>query len=154
MSFIVTFIGTFGYSGFFPFAPATFASLIFVLLYAGIPGGEWLANPIVALITLLASVPISTRLEKQYGHDAGRIVIDEVVGLQVIFLWAQPTLAGVILAFFLFRLFDIVKPFPAGRSQKLPGGYGVVCDDFLAGLYTRLALILVAMLFPGIGEFR
>ena len=112
-----------------------------------------LASPVVALVTLVASVPVSTQLEKVYGRDAGCIVIDEVVGMQVILIWAHPTLLGVALAFFLFRLFDIIKPFPARRSQKLPRGYGVVCDDLLAGLYTRLALILIGLVWPGIGGF-
>ena len=153
MKFIVTFIGTFGYSGFFPFAPATFASLVFILIYAFVPGGEVIADPIVALATLLVSVPVATRLDRIYGHDARRIVIDEVVGMQVILIWAHPTAQGLILAFFLFRFFDIVKVFPAGRSQKLPRGYGVVCDDLIAGLYARICLIILANLFPGIGEF-
>jgi phosphatidylglycerophosphatase A len=153
MNFIVTLIGTFFYTGFFPFAPATFASLVFVLAYGLIPGGHALADPVVAVVTLVASIPISTRLERRFGHDAGRIVIDEVVGMQVIFVWANPTTLGIVLAFFLFRFFDIVKVFPAGRAQKLPRGYGVVCDDFIAGLWARLVLIVLAALFPGIGEF-
>lgn len=153
VNFIWKLIGTFGFTGFFPIAPATFASFIFVLVYALVPGGEVLANPFVALVTLVASVPVSTQLEKAYGRDAKCIVIDEVVGMQVILVWAHPTLLGIVLAFFLFRLFDIIKPFPAGRSQKLPRGYGVVCDDLLAGLYARLGLILIWLIWPGIGGF-
>jgi len=153
MKFIITLIGTFGFTGFFPIAPATFACFVFVLIYYLVPGGEWLVNPIVALVTLVVSVPISTQLERRFGHDAGRIVIDEVVGMQVILVAASPTVAGIILAFFLFRFFDISKIFPAGRSQKLPRGYGVVADDFIAGIYSRIVLVIVAMIFPGIGEF-
>jgi len=153
VKFISKLIGTFGFSGFFPIAPATFASFIFVVLYAGVPGGKVLANPIVVLVTLVLSVPLSTHLEKNYGHDAHCIVIDEVVGMQVIFLWATPSVIGVILAFFLFRFFDIVKVPPAQQSQRLPRGYGIVCDDIIAGLYTRLALIIVALPFPAVGQF-
>ncbi|MFQ5511258.1 MAG: phosphatidylglycerophosphatase A [Candidatus Krumholzibacteriia bacterium] len=153
MRFVLTLIGTFAYSGFFPVAPATFASLVFLLVYGLVPGGEMLANPVVALVTLAVSIPIATRLEKLYGHDAGRIVIDEVVGLQVVLVAAQPSASGLVLVFFLFRMFDIVKPYPVGRSQKLPAGLGVVADDFLAGLYTRLVLVLVTFLYPGAGSF-
>ncbi len=153
MNFVLKLIGTFAFTGFFPIAPATFASLVFLLLYGLVPGGEVLAHPLVALVTLVLSIPVSTRLEKIYGHDAGRIVIDEIVGLQVILVAAEPTTTGVVLFFFLFRLFDIVKPYPAGRAQKLPTGLGVVTDDFIAGLYTRLVLIVVTFFYPGMGSF-
>ena len=153
MNFVLKLIGTFAFTGFFPIAPATFASLVFLLLYGLVPGGEVLAHPLVALVTLVLSIPVSTRLEKIYGHDAGRIVIDEIVGLQVILVAAEPTTAGLVLVFFLFRLFDIVKPYPAGRAQKLPTGLGVVTDDFIAGLYTRLVLIVVTFFYPGMGSF-
>jgi phosphatidylglycerophosphatase A len=153
MKFIVTLIGTFGFTGFFPFAPATFASFVFVLIYAYVPGGRLLAHPIAVLVTLLISVPVSTSLERRYGHDASRIVIDEVVGMQVILMLANPSMWGIVLAFFLFRFFDIVKVFPADRSQRLPRGYGIVCDDFIAGIYSRVVLIILAAFFSGIGEF-
>lgn len=144
-------IGTFFYAGFFPVAPATFATLLFVAAYSWIPGGELLAHPAVLLATLVISVPVATRVERQYGHDAGCIVIDEIVGIQIALTLAAPTAAGVWAAFFLFRLYDIVKPFPAGRSQNLPRGYGVVADDVIAGIYTRLTLIFLAWIFPGLG---
>lgn len=153
MQFLITLIGTFVYTGFFPIAPATFASFVFALLYWLVPGGEYLAHPVVVLITLIVSVPVSTQLERRYGHDAGRIVIDEVVGMQMILVFAEPTRAGVILAFFLFRFFDIVKVYPADRAQSLPRGYGVVCDDVIAGIYSRISLILLGLLVPAIGRF-
>jgi len=113
-----------------------------------------LVPPLVAVVvTLVLSVPVSTSLERRYGHDAKRIVIDEVVGMQVILLLADPSLWGIGLTFFLFRFFDIVKVFPAGRSQNLPRGYGVVCDDVIAGIYARIVLVVLAAFFPGIGAF-
>lgn len=145
-------IGTFFCTGFFPFAPATFATLVFVLAYAWIPGGEVLAHPLVLLAVLLVSVPVATRVEKQYGTDAGCIVIDEIVGIQIALTLAQPTALGLVAAFLLFRFYDIVKPFPAGRSQRLPRGYGVVADDVIAGVYARVTLIVLSLLVPGIGR--
>ena len=153
MNAIITFIGSFGYSGFFPIAPATFACFIYCLIYAFVPGGEWLAHPLVALATLIVSVPVATHMEKQYGHDAGKIVIDEIVGMQVILVFAQPTLQGVVIAFFVFRLFDIVKPPPVNRSQDLPKGWGIVIDDFLAGIYSRIAMVLIAWVYSAAGSF-
>lgn len=154
MNFIVKLIGSFGFTGYFPVAPATFASLIFVLIYGLVPGGEILAHPIVCLVTLIVSIPVSTRMESFYGNDPGCVVIDEVVGMQVVLIGAQSVgVWGLFAAFMIFRFFDIVKPFPVNRSQKLPGGYGVVVDDFLAGVYTRVAMIILALLLPGLGYF-
>lgn len=153
MKFISNFIGTFGYTGLFPFAPATFATLVFVLIYMYVPGGNILVHPVVLLATLLISVPVSTQVEKAHGHDAGRIVIDEIVGIQLALTLAAPTLLGVASAFVLFRFFDIVKPFPAGRAQHLPRGYGVVADDVIAGIYARVTLVILAWIFPGFGRF-
>jgi phosphatidylglycerophosphatase A len=152
MRFIITFLGSFFYTGFFPFAPATFASLVFCAIYL-IPGCDVIAAPVVLAVTLVVSIPIATRMEKTYGKDSGRIVIDEVVGMQVVFVGAAPSLGGVALGFLLFRVFDIIKPFPVRRSQDLPGGYGVVCDDVLAAIYVRIAMIILSAAAPWLGEF-
>ncbi len=152
MNFFLVFFGSFGFTGFFPFAPASFASLIFAVIYL-LPGGAVIAHPIVLAATLFLSIPVATRMEKRFGNDASCIVIDEVVGMQVIFTFARPGFVGVLLAFFLFRIFDVVKPFHIRISQNLPGGYGVVCDDLLAGLYVRLAMVILAYFFPVFGRF-
>ena len=74
------------------------------------------------------------------GKDPGAIVIDEVAGMILAVLVVPPTLAVVAVAFLLFRVFDVTKPFPANVSQRLRGGPGVMMDDLIAGLY---ALVLV-----------
>jgi phosphatidylglycerophosphatase A len=154
VDFVARLIGTFGFTGFFPFAPATFASLVFAAIYAWIPGGEWLAHPLVCALTLVASVPVSTHLEKKYGKDPGCVVIDEVVGMQAVLVWASDvSMGGIFLVFVFFRVFDIVKPFPAHRSQRLQGGWGIVVDDAIAGVYTRAAMILCALVWPSLGAF-
>ncbi|MEJ2720351.1 MAG: phosphatidylglycerophosphatase A [bacterium] len=153
MRALTTIIGTFFYTGFLPVAPATFACLVFVLAYALIPGGRVLVHPLVVLATLVVSVPVSTWLEKSRGHDAGCIVIDEIVGMQLVLTLAAPTAPGIAAGFLLFRLFDIVKPYPINRSQQLPRGWGIVADDFLAGVYARIALIFIARFYSGLGTF-
>jgi len=154
VDFITKLIGTFGFTGFFPFAPATFASFVFAVIYQWVPGGHWLAHPVVVALTLVASVPVSTRLEKRYGHDPGCVVIDEVVGMQAALVFARGvSIWGILLVFVFFRIFDIAKPFPAHRSQKLPGGWGIVIDDVIAGVYTRIAVILCALVWPSLGAF-
>ena len=154
MNLLRKLIGTFAFTGFFPIAPATFASAVFCAIYWLVPGGHWLAHPIVCLATLIISIPVSTALEKEYGEDPSCVVIDEVVGLQVMLVWASAlTLPGIISAFLVFRFFDILKPFPINRSQKLPGGWGIVIDDFLAGIYSRVALIILSIWIPSLKGF-
>ena len=154
VNFIVKLVGTFGFTGFFPIAPATFASAVFMAIYYWVPGGEVLANPWVCLATLIVSIPVATRLENQYGEDPGCVVLDEVVGLQVILVFASDlSMVGAGVCFLVFRLFDIAKPFPVGRSQRLPGGWGIVIDDVLAGVYSRAAMVLLALAFPSLGSF-
>ena len=92
-------------------------------------------------------------MEDRYGHDAGCIVIDEVVGMQVILCGAHTSAAGAFLAFFVFRVFDVIKPFPSGRAQQLPGGWGVVGDDVMAAVYSRIVLVGVSLIYPNIGHF-
>jgi phosphatidylglycerophosphatase A len=150
---IVSLFATFFYTGFFPFAPATFASLVFVLVYALVPGGDWVATWTIFLPTLALSIPASTRMERTHGKDPHCVVIDEVVGMQVILLSATPSTAGLVAAFALFRIFDVWKPFPIDRLQSLPGGWGIVADDVLAGLYARVVLMLAGLATHALGRF-
>jgi phosphatidylglycerophosphatase A len=133
-----------------PLAPATAASLaVSVLLFAIgalAPSALALLPVAVALLILLPiAVWSSGEAEKELGHDAHPIVVDEVVGMLAAVVGigrlAQPNPALLLfLAFALFRFFDIVKPFPIGASQRLPGGWGIVVDDLLAGVATNLVL--------------
>jgi phosphatidylglycerophosphatase A len=102
----------------------------------------WLIS-IVALAFLAWYV--SDEAEKLFGQkDDRRIVIDEIAGLQWSLFLIAPTVLHTVLGFLLFRLFDIVKPFPARLFQdRLPGGLGVVADDLAAGVYTNVVLQLL-----------
>lgn len=144
--FIVTLFSTFFYTGLFFFAPATFASFVWLLVYLFVPGGAWLAHPVVVVCTLPVAIYLSHEAEKHFGHDAPRIVIDEVVGMQVTLCAVEPAMLFGAIGFVLFRFFDILKPFPAGRAQRLPGGVGVVTDDVIAGAYGRLLVAALAFL--------
>jgi phosphatidylglycerophosphatase A len=136
-----------------PLAPATAASLaVAVFLFAiGALAPSALA-PLPVAIALLVLLPVaiwsSGEAEKELGHDAHPIVVDEVVGMLAAVVGigriAEPNPALVLfLAFALFRFFDIVKPFPIRSSQRLPGGWGVVVDDLLAGIATNIVLRLL-----------
>jgi phosphatidylglycerophosphatase A len=150
---LATCFATFFYTGFFPFAPATFATAVFLLVYVLVPGGDWIATWTIFLPTLVFSIPASTLMEVKYGKDPNCVVIDEVVGIQVVLLGATPTIAGVIAAFVLFRIFDVWKPYPIDRLQSLPGGWGIVADDVLAGFYSRAVLILAGLATHALGRF-
>jgi len=86
--------------------------------------------------------------------DDPRIVIDEVMGFLITMLWLPKTILFIILGFFLFRFFDILKPFPIRQwERKLKGGIGVVLDDVMAAIYANIILHLISSLFPSpLGE--
>lgn len=153
MNRIVTLFATFFYTGFFPFAPATFATFVFLALYWLVPGGDWIATWTIFIPTLVLSIPASSRMEKTHGKDPHCVVIDEVVGIQVVLLGATPSLAGVIAAFVLFRIFDVWKPYPIDKLQSLPGGWGIVADDVVAGIYSRIVLVLAGLVTHALGRF-
>ena len=153
MNGLATLVATFFYTGFFPFAPATFATAVFLALYLLIPGGEVLAHWAVLVATAIISVPVSTRVERVRGKDPHCVVIDEIVGMQIVLVGALPSLAGVAVAFLLFRVFDVLKPYPINRLQALPGGWGIVADDALAGLYARAVLVIISLATNLLGSF-
>jgi phosphatidylglycerophosphatase A len=134
-------------AGYSPFAPGTAGSLLAAILYWLFPDSSlgWdAALPLfVAVVAgFFIGVWVSAEAEKVYGKDSGRIVIDEIVGMWVVMLWIPKTPKLLLAGFFLCRFFDIVKPFPAGRSQSLKGGWGVMMDDLIAGVYGNLVLQL------------
>ena len=153
MNRIVSLFATFFYTGFFPFAPATFATFVFLLIYWLVPGGDWIATWTIFIPTLVLSIPASSRMEKTHGKDPHCVVIDEVVGIQLVLLGATPSLAGVIAAFVLFRIFDVWKPYPIDRLQSLPRGWGIVADDVVAGIYSRVVLLLAGLVTHAFGRF-
>lgn len=139
--------------GFAPVAPATVASFVVALLLVPTVGHVGtLAWGLVILALLPIAVWSSGEAEKTLGTDAKPIVIDEVVGMLVggfgVAMGSRP-LVSLALLFVLFRIFDIWKPLGIDRSQKLPGGWGVVVDDVLAGVLTNVVLrVLVGWLSP------
>jgi phosphatidylglycerophosphatase A len=114
--------------------------------------GWWFLIALAALCALaVASSHAAERLAVfGQGSDPGQIVIDEAVGMLIAF-WGQGAPISwwqIGLAFAAFRFFDIVKPWPVNAAQRLPGGWGVVADDVLAGIYALL-LVWIARLLAG-----
>jgi len=135
-------------SGYSPFAPGTAGSaaaiVLYLLFHPLLEPSRWPLGLLFLLATTAYAVYSATVAEKYFRtKDDGRIVIDEFIG-QWITLYLIPLSPAAILgAFVLFRFYDVVKPFPAGRLQGLPGGAGIVLDDLFAGIYSNLTLQLV-----------
>lgn len=148
MKLVAKIIGsTFG-AGFFPIAPGTVGSLVAVIALWFIPfstTGLLVASILFFLIGLWAA----TVCEEDWGHDPGKVVWDEVVGMMVTVTLMPKHWIIYAAAFVLFRLFDILKPFPANKSQALPKGWGVMVDDIIAALFANIVLhIIFRLIFP------
>lgn len=139
-------IATVGHVGFFPWAPATLASLIVSGIYFCLPPLAVWVQAIALVVVTLIGIITATMMEHELGHDAGPIVIDEVAGMIMTYMlvpmpeemMAKVAVLGA--GFVLFRVFDIFKPWPCAQFQNLPAGRGVVADDIMAGLYSNIAL--------------
>lgn len=151
---LALFICTFGYVGYFPVAPGTAGSLAGLAVYALLRAAG--ATPLVDLVVITALFAAGTwsgtLAERHFGGtDPGAGVIDEVVGMLVT-LWALPaTWSVVVIGFFVFRVLDVVKPWPAGRLETLHGGLGMMSDDVMAAVYANLCLRGALLLAPALG---
>jgi phosphatidylglycerophosphatase A len=142
---------TFGYIGYFPVAPGTAGSVAGLVLYGLL---RWLqAPPAVeaAVIALLFGIGVwsGTHAERYFGStDPGPGVIDEVVGM-LITLFMLPATWGIVIAgFFVFRVLDVVKPFPARRFESFHGGMGMMADDVMSALYANVAIRILLWIAP------
>lgn len=145
VSAFVTFLGV----GFFPVAPgtaATAAGLGLVWMFQS----SFIVYSAVLLAIIVLAVPACSFIERvQKTKDPGIIVIDEVVGIMVA-LWGIPLSWPVaIIGFFLFRAFDMFKIYPINRLESLSGGWGIVLDDVMAGLYTNI-ILQIAIRYAGL----
>lgn len=151
MTRLALLVSTFGYVGFFPVAPGTAGSAAALVVYAIV---RWVGAPAFELATIIvvfaAGVWAAARSERVLGSkDPGPVVIDEVLGMLVTLAFLPLSLAGVVAGFVLFRALDVIKPYPARRLEDAPGGWGVMLDDAMAGVYGQLAMRLLVWLLPG-----
>lgn len=150
MTRLAVFLATAAYTGYFPIAPGTVGSAVGLAVYAAV---WWTGSPLVevAVILLLfaAGVWAGTVAERYFGGiDPGPIVLDEVVGMLITLAFIPVGWPAALAGFFLFRIFDVIKPFPAGRMEKLHGGLGVMADDAMAAVYANVSLRLLMFFFP------
>ncbi len=146
--FIWKLLASFFGIGLSPVAPGTVASAVAFAILWFVPTshwGYWLA--IIALALL--GVIVSSRAEKYWGHDPSKIVVDEVAGSMVSVLLVPRGIWLWIIAFFAFRVYDILKLPPARTAEKrLPHGWGVMVDDIIAGIYALILVQIVNYFFP------
>jgi phosphatidylglycerophosphatase A len=129
--------------------PGSWGSGAAALLWLGAGKGLHLSGTPFALVTLAAAlaataigIPAATIVERESERqDPGYVVIDEVAGQWLALVWAQVDLSHMLAGFLFFRLFDIVKPPPARQLERLPAGWGIMCDDLAAGVYALLLMV-------------
>ena len=126
--------------GFLPAAPGTWATVVGVAIAYGL-GANLAAYTILMLVLLVLGIITSGLIEKQLNQkDPGVVVIDEVVGVMIA-LWALPLIWPVMICgFFLFRAFDMFKIYPINKLEAQSGGWGIMLDDCMAGVYTNIIL--------------
>ena len=142
MKRVVIFLATGCYVGYSPLIPGTTGTLVAIPIYFFLSR----LSPLYYMAILLGSIYIAIWASDGaevllQSRDCRHIVIDEMVGFLVAMFMVPPTLRNILLGFFLFRAFDIIKPFPIrALEEKVRGGYGVVLDDIVAGVYTNLVI--------------
>lgn len=137
---IIKAIATFLFIGYLPFMPGTWGSLAGVLIYLLVRHNIYLFLGVFAALFFLG-LYAAGRAEEIFGKkDDKRIVIDEVCGILLLYLLIPPSKLYIIIGFLLFRLFDILKLYPAKRLERLPRSWGIMADDVLSALYSYIII--------------
>ena len=144
------FIATCAHVGYAPVAPGTFGSAVGLVVYYLVRRQASTAVELGAIaVILVVGLWSATEAEHHFGGiDPGPVVIDEVIGMLITLALHPVNVAGAIVGFFIFRVLDVVKPWPARRLELLPGGFGVVLDDVMAGVYGNLLMWGLVRLLP------
>jgi len=139
------------YTGYIPLLPGTAGTLLALIIYVleFLLFGKicWLINLVIVLVMLYPAIRLGDSGEKFFGEkDSPKIVLDEVMGYWISVLFYPFSWQIAILAFLIFRVLDIIKPYPARKLQDLHGGLGVMIDDYIAGIYTNLIILIIILL--------
>jgi phosphatidylglycerophosphatase A len=150
-SFVTKLFASALFSGYSPIASGTVGSAVAVVFYF-IPGFESIAIISISIfIVFVLGIKTANTMEQRYGHDPAEVTIDEVVGMWISLFLLPKKIFVVIAAFFIFRFFDIFKPYPARNFDNMHGGFGIMMDDVVAGIYANIILQLL-LLIPVIKE--
>ena len=136
-------------SGYAPFAPGTAGSLVGLALFWPVSHLPLAGQALVTALVFALGVAAAGHFARRIGiEDPGLVVADEVVGMWVSLLGLPLTGVNAIAGFVLFRIFDVFKPYPARDLERLPGGWGIMCDDVMAGVYANLLLRAGLLAWP------
>ena len=146
---VIVLLASGGFVGYIPVASGTFGTLVALPLYWLFDPLQYVSVPLylaVYVAMVVAACWIAGRAETAFAeHDSHKIVIDEIVGYLGATLFLAPSWEHTLIAFFVFRALDVIKPFPAGWIDRhMPGGAGVVLDDVVSGLYSNVVTRFVA----------
>jgi phosphatidylglycerophosphatase A len=139
--------------GYVPWAPGTFGSLVGLLLWYFVPASP--AFQVGAIVTVFLLGAWSGGLAERHfqSTDPSHVILDEVLGMWITLLFNPVGWQGAVIAFVLFRAFDVLKPYPADRLERLHGGFGVMADDAMAAIYANMALRLTSYLTATFGHW-
>jgi phosphatidylglycerophosphatase A len=131
-----------------PFAPGTFGSIAGLLIWVLLRDSP-AAQAVVIVIVFAAGSWSGTVAERHFGAtDPGAVVIDEVLGMLITLFLNPVGWTGALAGLLLFRIFDVIKPYPANRLERLHGGLGIMSDDAMAALYANMVLRVLIALVP------
>lgn len=145
---LIILIGSAMYAGFSPVASGTVGSFVALVVYWFFPFMQplWILAPVV-VIAFAVGIPISTVMERHFGKDPSEVVWDEVVGMWIALVLLPPVWYIAILTFLVFRVFDIIKPQPARYFDRMSGGFGIMMDDVVAGVYANIVMQVFVVVF-------
>ncbi len=131
-------------SGLSPVAPGTVGTLVSLLLFVFLQNTGW-PLLVICVTGFFIGIWLCDQTSEKLGvHDHGGIVWDEFIGMWITLLWVPLSLTTLLIAFILFRLFDILKPWPIGYLDKrIHGGLGIMIDDVIAGIFANICLQLI-----------
>jgi phosphatidylglycerophosphatase A len=151
MNRLAMFLATSGYVGYVPIASGTAGAAVGLAVYALVRVAESRTfEALVVAAMFVVGVWAAELVERQLGKDPAPVVIDEVLGMLMTLAFLDVNLLGAFAGFLIFRVLDVVKPYPAWKLEHLHGGAGIMLDDAMAGLYGNLAMRLLIALFPGL----
>jgi phosphatidylglycerophosphatase A len=138
------------FSGYSPVAPGTAGSIVAILFYL-IPSFE---SPLIIssaiFIFFFIGAYVSSIMEKSFGEDPPIVVIDEVVGMWITLAFLPKTILITSIGFLFFRFYDIFKPPPCRQLESLKGGWGIMLDDVMAGIYANLTIQIIMFSFSNL----
>ena len=147
LNFFEKLLGSGFYTGYIPFISGTFGSLAALIIYY-IPGFE---NPLILIPAIIIftfyGIYVGNKFESVYGKDPSECTIDEFVGMWISLLFLPKILLISLFTFLLWRILDIIKPFPARNFEKLKGGLGIMLDDITSGIYSLIIVHIILVIF-------